>query len=484
MTKAERILNDLYVWLMLGVFPLFILPGGYTNITMAKYWFFASVTVAYALCRLILWLNCGRRRIKMTPAHWAVAVFAAVVILSAILSDYPVGTLMGIGRDEGVPTLLLYLLVFVCASGIRFRRAYALPLCLSSAVFSCVGIVQFMDKNPLHLYPAEYYYYAAQDVYTARFLSTLGNEGIACAFMCVAVPFMFAFFVTGKTKRSALVLPVMAVTFFVLLYTNVLGGMLGCCAALALACVTLFKSSRRLSRILLALSCLAVSAAAKYLLVPSYSYPELKFTLRADIVLVFILLAAVVLAVLSLLCYMCPFRINFARARGVLFLLGVTALLLALLFVLGSTASDGFVFELREVLQGNVSEEFGSSRILIWSKSIDLFAQNPLFGGGPNTIYQRLDITFSRYSPLKGEYVYTSVDNAHNEYLNLLVNIGLFGLVPFVAAQLSALFGKKRPAPCLYGLVGYMVQSLFLFSICITAPYHWLLLGMCSQKRE
>lgn len=484
MTKAERRTADLYVWLMLGVFPLFILPGGYTNITMAKYWFFASVTVAYALCRLILWLTCGRRRIKMTPTHWAVAVFAAGVILSAIWSDYPVRTLMGIGRDEGVPTLLLYLLVFVCASGIRFRRAYALPLCLSSAVFSCVGIMQFMDKNPLHLYPAEYYYYAAQDVYTARFLSTLGNEGIACAFMCVAVPFMFAFFVTGKTKRSALVLPVMAVTFFVLLYTDVLGGMLGCCAALALACVTLFKSSRRLSRILLALSCLAVSAAAKYLLVPSYSYPELKFTLRADIVLVFILLAAVVLAALSLLCYMCPFRINFARARGVLFLLGVTALLLALLFVLGSDATEGFVFELREVLQGNVSEEFGSSRILIWSKSIDLFAQNPLFGGGPNTIYQRLDITFSRYSPLKGEYVYTSVDNAHNEYLNLLVNIGLFGLVPFVAAQLSALFGKKRPAPCLYGLVGYMVQSLFLFSICITAPYHWLLLGMCTAKTE
>ena len=131
---------------------------------------------------------------------------------------------MGMGRAEGLPTLGLYVLVFLCAGSIRYKRSYILPLCLASTGFSAVALLQFMDKNPLGLYPGEYYYYAAQDVYTARFVSTIGNEGIACAFMCAALPFMLAYFVTAKNKRSYLTLPVMALMFFVLLYTGVLGG--------------------------------------------------------------------------------------------------------------------------------------------------------------------------------------------------------------------------------------------------------------------
>ena len=39
---------------MLGVFPLFVLPGGYTNITNTKYLFFACVTVVFGIAKLIV----------------------------------------------------------------------------------------------------------------------------------------------------------------------------------------------------------------------------------------------------------------------------------------------------------------------------------------------------------------------------------------------------------------------------------------------
>ena len=51
MTKLESILNDIYIWLMLGVFPIFVLPGGYTNITNTKYIFFATATILFALAK-------------------------------------------------------------------------------------------------------------------------------------------------------------------------------------------------------------------------------------------------------------------------------------------------------------------------------------------------------------------------------------------------------------------------------------------------
>lgn len=484
MTRAERVFEDIYIWLMLGVFPLFVLPGGYTNITQAKYIFLACATAAFALVRIVFLCINRRARVPSTLATWAVIGFFAACCLSAVLSEYPLRVLMGTGRDEGLPTLLLYVLVFLCASGIRFKRSYILPLALSSAVFSAIGIVQILDKNPLSLYPAQFYYYAAQDIYTARFLSTIGNEGIACAFMCVAVPFMFAYFVTAKSKRSALVLPVMSVMFFLLLYTGVLGGMIGCCAALALACVFLFTSSRRLSRILIGCACLLPAVGAKYLIIPHYSYPELTFSFRTDIIFAGILAAGAVLAAMGALAKLCPFKVNRSRVRGVLMLFAVTLVILAMLFVLCSDAQSGFIYELKEMLQGNISEDFGSNRIRIWSRSLELFAQQPIFGSGPNTVFSRMNIVFERFSPLKGDYVRTSVDNSHNEYLNLLVNVGLMGLLPFVLAQAGVIFKKKKPSPCTYAVIGYMIQSMFLFSICITAPYFWLMLGLANTKTE
>ena len=206
MTKAEKILNDIYIWLMLGVFPLFVLPGGYTNITNTKYLFFACVTVAFGIAKLIVYIISRQWRIRLSLTHWAVLAFFAAAVVSALASDYPISSVMGMGRAEGLPTLGLYVLVFLCASSIRYKRSYILPLCLASMGFSAVALLQFMDKNPLGLYPGEYYYYAAQDVYTARFVSTIGNEGIACAFMCAALPFMLAYFVTAKNKRKISVL--------------------------------------------------------------------------------------------------------------------------------------------------------------------------------------------------------------------------------------------------------------------------------------
>ena len=110
MTKLESILNDIYIWLMLGVFPIFVLPGGYTNITNTKYIFFATATILFALAKAAFMLMHRPVRIKFTFTAWAVLAFLLAAVVSAVCSDYPLSIMMGTGRDEGLPTLFLFCL--------------------------------------------------------------------------------------------------------------------------------------------------------------------------------------------------------------------------------------------------------------------------------------------------------------------------------------------------------------------------------------
>jgi O-antigen ligase len=60
--------------------------------------------------------------------------------------------------------------------------------------------------------------------------------------------------------------------------------------------------------------------------------------------------------------------------------------------------TEGTVYELSQLLHGNVSDSFGSSRILIWREALGIFSERPLLGGGPDTFTFRTDLGF----PVRG----------------------------------------------------------------------------------
>jgi O-antigen ligase len=60
------------------------------------------------------------------------------------------------------------------------------------------------------------------------------------------------------------------------------------------------------------------------------------------------------------------------------------------------------------------SSDYSSGRIEIWSKCIEVFMRNPIFGTGWNTIYQSIGF------------------NSHNEYLLYLTTTGIIGFFLFI----------------------------------------------------
>ena len=149
----------------------------------------------------------------------------------------------------------------------------------------------------------------------------------------------------------------------------------------------------------------------------------------------------------------------------------------------------GFLYEASQVLHGNWDDSFGSSRIYIWRHVLKLVPERLLFGGGPETLLLRTEAAFERYDPELNILIHSSIDVAHNEYLNVLVNQGLLALVAELAAlALCAVQWVKRSgsdpvtALCGAGVLCYGIQAFFGISSPISAPYFWITLALLAHQ--
>ena len=442
------------------------------------------ITAVFALFRFICCLIDKRFPYPRTVAQWAVLIYLLATCISALASPYE-GTFMGLSRNEGVLTVFFYCMTFFCALGVSFKRRHILPIAIASLVFSVIGILQICNLNPLKLYPNVYYYYAAMDVYTAPFIGTIGNAGIAGAFLSVIIPLFFAWFITGKKRLDYLVLIPLASTFFILMESDISGAKIGVAAAIVLCIVFMLTDKNRICRTLTASSVLVLGAAVSYYLAPVYNHPDFAFSFRENGILIALLAFAALLSLGGWLLRKIDFTINPKSLRRVLLAVLILAMVLGVIYIYNSDAQSGFVYEFSQVMHGNFQDEFGSNRIRIWKRCFELFKEYPLLGSGPDTGVMRFNIVFERFSPIMQRTLRTGVDSAHNEYLNLLITVGIIGLVPFLIAITAVLIKKKKPIRhiCTIAVLGYAVQAFFLFSISITAPYFWFFMGLADKTR-
>ena len=177
-----------------------------------------------------------------------------------------------------------------------------------------------------------------------------------------------------------------------------------------------------------------------------------------------------------------------ARAAGWTAVLCVLVLGAAGIYAFGGQLG-GFLREASELLHGRWNDDFGSGRLYIWRNVAELIRERPLWGGGPDTLGLRTAAAFERYDELLGLLIHSSVDAAHNEYLNIAVNQGLLALLTYMAALFTAAAGWARtaaedPASAICGgaVLGYCIQAFFGISSPISAPYLWLALGFLMSS--
>ena len=478
---GSRWITDKYICIMLLLFPLFTGFDGYSALTASKYIFFATVTGLWLASLLVLHIKGGFHLCK--PHFSAVPVllgaFFLLCCLSAALSPYGTRVLLGSGRYDGLVTWLLYCGIFFgCYCFAKPRRLYFYILCLSCFLCSLTALLQLLGFNPLWLFPSNYTYYDGGVKYMGEFLGTIGNAGIFSGFACLVMPLLSGAYILWR-RRPYVFLPCLALTGFCIFVSDVSAGKLALAVTGFLSLPLLITSGGKLRRLLelSALFCLTIFLALSFKGEAALCSVLLRF---APGTRAFAAMGAFVLFfLLRLLTGRCSFKKKALRTFFVvLCLLTAAAALFTVYFWKGQS---GTIYELSRVLHGDFEDSFGSSRILIWKNTLSLVPEHLLFGGGPDSLALRLDVSFSRLVPETGKTLSCFVDNAHNEYLGILVNTGLLSLLSFVFAQAACLVsvlrrksGSKLCLPLLCGFVCYWIQAFFGLGLFIAAPFVWI----------
>jgi heme exporter protein D len=494
----ERI-TDGYLCVLLLLFPLYTGSRGYLDITQAKYVFFVWSSLAYfaiVLCAMILCalqdrrrvLQAGLRQTSLTEAF--LLSYVLLCCVSAIVSDYGSMVWLGAGRKEGLGTILLYAGIFFFTARFgKLKKGHLYLIGIVILVNLIIGILQYIGFNPFTLYPKGYTYHDAFTLYANAFLGTLGNIDLLSAYLSLAVPLLYAAFAL-KEKTGLLLIP-FAAGVFLLMLTGVSAGLLGISAGLFLAIPLTANTKRGFVRSLIAGGIAALCAAARYCLSTDYSNRTTVVHMEFGELSLILSLTAAGLLCLSYLVNRFGGRIswNVGKVKKALTICVAAGILAMIAILWAYPFTGGMLASAHRMLHGALDEKAGSSRVQIWQHTMGLVPEHLWFGGGPDTLVQRACLTFERYNEATGTVVRTYLDNAHNDYLNILVNTGVFSLIAYLTALLSVVVRTLRISAAdqtstvlLIGLLCYLIQIFFSFSILIVAPFFWVLFGLLTAS--
>lgn len=424
-----------YLFLLAAVYALVWGTGNYQTITAAKHTIFCVLCGGYILIMLAVGAESmligvwkPKSPLKaLKGANWPQKLAAFYLLftwISALVSSYFPETVTGGSRYENALTITLYVASFLLISVFgEASRLLLWGLGCSAVLFCSVCFLQFRGLNPFSLYPEGLTYYDAGTKYAGEYLGTIGNVDIAAAFLCIAIPVFWIALLRLSGKKQFLLLIPLVFSLGVLLKMRVLAGFVGIFLGglLSLPAVLPLKKRNRLW--------VEAAVAASFLLG------------------VFIL-------------YFIDFE-------------------------------NGLFHELHQVLHGNFDGSFGSGRLHIWKEVLNRVPEHFWLGAGPDTMVRANLQPFEFFDEAQSVLRVGKIDVAHNEYLNVLYHQGFFALLFYLAMLTAAAVQwiKKSKSDGIAAILGgaclcYCIQAFFGFSVCITAPFFWAVLGLLCGRAD
>lgn len=500
--EFSRLLCGLYVVVLAVVLPLYT-KGTYWQLGDTKYFFFRNITVfclgVWILSAVVeiwrgLWqgrLRKEGRHVKLSSVDCCMLLYGICVLLSASLSAY--GSVAWTGYREwymGAFSQLLFVGIYFFAA--RSWRENAVPLYLWDAAFFVVivlGLGQKLGQDLMGFF-AEH---AIWDWEYSHMLSTVGNINWFCGYCSVAIAVPAAGYLrSGRRIETVLLYPITATGLLLMCIQGSDAGviMAGVCLGLGLFWG---RKDSRICRRTLAL------AAGVFFSLPVYGHLVLRigqraaYSLPSDGIslkeltwkgwyLAGILCLALCVFLLLLESTACRReggsqrvrRAEKAMAAGV-WILMMTGLLALVVLYLSRQPFGAY---------------WGNGRGTLWSLSWRGFLQNSwkgkLIGAGPDCYAEYIYGTFppEEMLSLVGRWAGAIFANAHNEWLNQLVNTGILGVCCYGGVFLCGAIRYRKDMAGFMALTLYTVNSLVSFQQVMNAPLLFLILGICESRRR
>lgn len=495
--KVPEYICSLYVLVLITVYMLSFSQGGYTTISEHKCRFFLWLSSIFVISMTLIlvefWLiqlpapDKGRTILHNKIIPVCLFMYLLFSCLSGFLSEYP-QALLGGERHEGMLTIALYVLSTLLLMWKFQPGRWMLPIfSLSILLFCGLGIIQLTGDNPFYLYPVGYNFYDAGIYYSGQYWSTIGNTNICSALLSVSSGVFAVAMIRKSSIVNGLYMLSMCLSIFSILELNAEAGIVAVMVGLLCMLPIVVINWQMFCNTLKVFSGLSLAIATSF--AAEFYDGGLKWVFGKETAVLVMISLFVGIAGLTLQKSKSFSVISSQRLRTVL-AMSVISLIVSGLFILYfcEDLPVDFLNQAHELMHGNWNDEFGSHRIYIWKQVWELVWEAPLLGGGPDTLGQRGLIGFSRYSNELKRLITSSIDVAHNEYLNILVNQGLLSLLPYLAAIGFSLYVWWKNADddvvCIGGaaLLFYCIHAFFGISMCMSAPCFWIALAVLNIK--
>lgn len=420
----------------------------------------------------------GRGRLGSTD--FCMLLYGVSVLLSACLSKYGLTAWNGyrewyMGAVSQLIFVGIYFFVSRCYDGKRY------PLILNLTAFCAVtlfGILHRLGYDALGLMKG----FQTSNWEYSHMISTIGNINWFCGYYSVALALPVAGFLKSEGRRKQAVLYGISVLGLFLLFVqgSDTGVMLtGMCL---LICMILGMQNRNVFRKTFLL------AAGLCLMIPVYGVIASAVGERAlaafpadsigwNVINFWGWWLAGALC-MTIYCILYRFSMKSTDKAQKRMCLGI---LMSILFALILLVA----FYLK---RQPLSEAWGSGRGTLWKVAWQGFLRNgwlqKLVGVGPDCFAEYIYSTFTgdELLVLEGRWSNALYANAHNEWLNHLINLGIMGTGCYLGIFMTCAWRYRKNLLGILVIFMYGAISLTCFQQCMSTPLFFMVLGICEAS--
>lgn len=483
-------ISDIYIFAILLIFPLMVDSTGFFHILECKWYSFITIACTYIFLSVgvILYFYIFKKvnylkKIKLSIVQWLAIMYLLINILSCFLSPFfkNYNLFIGVGRGEGLIATSLYIITFLFITMFsKFKKKYITYFSISSILLNLIAVLQYIGFNPFNMY---------QDgigTHNVSFMTTIGNIDFISAMYTILLTVSFSAFVFLDEKKINKIIHLLSVLmgFFIIGIIDVSSGKVAFLGTLMLISPFILFNNKYLSRFLIMIATILMAYCSNIILNPEYHYDVNKLGLyfQFNYIVVLFILAVIILVFLSKKVY----KLNYDYTSNMKiiknsYIVLFACIILGLLFIYFYNFKSGMIYEMHELLHGNFDDDFGTYRIFLWKRTLKIFPEYPILGSGPDTFAIRFMAKYTADVASIGPL--TINDTAANVYLTILINLGIVGLVGYLAfiySQIKQGIKKmnKYSVILFIAIICYLIQDFFNLSLVIVTPVFWLLMAL------
>ena len=505
----------IYAIIVLAFFPLWTGTIGYRNIIFDKALFFWIISlvfyVVFAMFMLthIIGLEKEDRNFKFWQSFkwfdWALVALLIIATISCIISPYQAIVWQGYrNRNDGwFSYTIMFINYFILSRFMRPNKSDLVWFAGGSILVCIIGIFQFHGLDLFNLFPYTSPPYADElgnpffSGYSILYRSTLGNIDFVSTYASMTVVIFGIMFIRSKGLSKLLFLAASMFNFDLLITGGAELGKVAILGAMVILIPFFLKSREELGFSFILVSSWGVAYTLHHFIFSTVmkSWVEGSVTMHDYIVklnyrslpLHYVLLASFVALAFGLVlvlfkqlkwppvktCVIAGIAIVACAVGGAFFAIEI----------LGKHPTNDIIYQAREILHGNFSDDFGSNRLFIWRTAFEIhFNHFQLFGTGTDTFYYALGDRIQTAALMD---IGTIFDKAHNDYIQILLCNGILALAAYLAFVFGVGINSLKKAlnndlvfACFGGFAAYLIQAFFGIDSIVVTPIFWLVVAL------